>query len=113
MAVRARPRRRLDARRDVRPLIVGIVVAAGVALFYLSQSAHVAATGYQISSLEARLADERAIQQQLISAIGQARSPATITARARDELGLVQLEPAVVGFVSAPTGIPAWLTIDD
>ena len=83
---------------DVRPLLVLIVVAAGLALFYLSQSTRVAATGYEIDALEAALAERRADQQQLIWAIGQARSPAEITRRARDELKLAPLEDGAVTF---------------
>jgi hypothetical protein len=83
---------------------VAIVVAAALALFYLSQSTHVAATGYEIDTLQASLAERRAEQQQLIWAIGQARSPAEITRRARSELRLVPLEPGAVTF--APSGEP-------
>jgi hypothetical protein len=75
-----------------------IVVAAGLALFYLSQSTRVAATGYEIDALEAALADRRADQHQLIWAIGQARSPAEITQRATDELRLIPLEDGAVTF---------------
>jgi hypothetical protein len=90
--------RRVTPRIDVRPLLMAIVVAAGLALFYLSQSSRVAATGYQIDALEATLAQRHAEQQQLIWAIGQARSPAEITQRARSELGLVPLEDGAVNF---------------
>jgi hypothetical protein len=102
---RGRARSRLSAPADVRPLLVAIVVAAALALFYLSQSTHVAATGYEIDTLQASLAERRAEQQQLIWAIGQARSPAEITRRARTELRLVPLEPGAVTF--APSGEPA------
>lgn len=85
----------------MRPLLVAIAVAAALAFFYLSQSTHVAATGYEIDSLEATLAHRRADQQQLIWAIGQARSPAEITRRARSELRLVPLEEGAVTFASA------------
>jgi cell division protein FtsL len=91
---------------DVRPLLVAIVIAAALALFYLSQSTRVAATGYEIDGLEATLAQRNAEKQQLISAIGQARSPAEITDRARSELRLVPLEDGVVTFapiVKQPT----------
>ena len=104
-ARRGRARPRISAPADVRPLLVAIVVAAALALFYLSQSTHVAATGYQIDALQATLAERRAEQQQLIWAIGQARSPAEITRRARAELRLVPLEPGAVTF--APSGDPA------
>jgi cell division protein FtsL len=86
------------ARIDVRPLLVVIVVAAGLALFYLSQSTRVAARGYEIDSLQATLAEQQAEQQQLIWAIGQARSPAQITERAKTELRLAPLEDGVVTF---------------
>ena len=81
-----------------------IVVAAGLALFYLSQSTRVAATGYEIDTLEATLAERRAERQQLIWAIGQARSPAEITRRAREDLDLVPLEDGAVNF--APSANP-------
>ncbi|MGH2381675.1 MAG: hypothetical protein ACRDG7_10705 [Candidatus Limnocylindria bacterium] len=89
---------RLARRIDVRPLLVAIVVAAGLALFYLSQSTRVAATGYEIDALEATLAQQHAEQQQLVWAIGQARSPSEITQRARTELRLVPLEDEAVTF---------------
>src|SRR5688500_19078398 len=92
-----RPRRfsaghRIGRRVDVRPILVAIVVAAGLALFYLSQSTRVAATGYEIDALEATLSQRHAEQQQLIWAIGQARSPAEITQRAMTEVRLATLE---------------------
>ena len=83
---------------------MAIVVAAGLALFYLSQSSHVAATGYEIDALESTLAQRHAHQQQLIWAIGQARSPAEITRRAKVELGLVPLEEGAVNFATTPDG---------
>lgn len=112
-AHRARPRRRAESRRDVRPLLLAIAVAAGLAFFYLSQSTHVAATGYEIDTLEVALAEQRAAQQQLISAIGHARSPAEITDRARRELGLVSLDEGAVQFVrGSVTPPPHRSTID-
>ena len=84
---------------------MAIVVAAGLALFYLSQSTRVAATGYEIDALEATLSARRAEQQQLIWAIGEARSPAEITRRARAELRLVPLEDGAVTF--APSASPS------
>ena len=89
---------RVPARIDVRPFVVAIVVAAALALFYLSQSTRVAATGYEIDTLQEQLAEVRAEQQQLILAIGQARSPAEITKRAQADLRLVQLEEGAVTF---------------
>jgi hypothetical protein len=87
----------------VRGLLVTIAAAAGLALFYLTQSTQVAATGYEIDRLEAQLAERRAEQQQLIWAIGNARSPAEIVRRARTELRLVPLEEGAVTF--APQSI--------
>ncbi len=98
--------RRVARPIDVRPLLVAIAVAAGLALFYLSQSTRVAATGYEIDALESTLAERHAEQQQLIWAIGEARSPAVITQRARNELRLVPLEDAAVTFAS-PVSQPA------
>ena len=92
--------RRVESRLDVRPLLVVIVVAAALALFYLSQSAHVAATGYEIDSLQNRLAEARARQQQIVSAIGEARSPSSITRRAREELHLVPLDQGAVTYAT-------------
>jgi hypothetical protein len=89
-------------RIDVRPLLVAIVVAAALAFFYLSQSTRVAATGYEIDALEARLAATRADQQQLIWAIGQARSPAEITSRAQKRLRLVPIEKEAVTYALVP-----------
>jgi hypothetical protein len=100
---RAGSGRRVAARLDVRPLLVLIVVAAGLALFYLSQSTRVAATGYEIDALETALAERTAEQQQLIWAIGQARSPAEITRRATTELRLVPLEDGAVTFAPSAT----------
>ena len=94
--------RRVERGVDVRPLLVAIAVAAALAFFYLSQSTRVAATGYEIDALEAQLAEVRADQQQLIWAIGQARSPAEITRRAERELGLDELEQGAVTYAAAP-----------
>jgi uncharacterized protein HemX len=102
-AQRARPRaRRLTSGREalnsLSAVLVAIAVAAGLGLFYLSQSTHVSAIGYQIDKLQARVADLRAEQQQLTFQIGEARSPSTIEARALAELKLVALDPSVVRF---------------
>jgi cell division protein FtsL len=88
-------------RADIRPLLVIIAVAAALALFYLSQSTRVAATGYEIDSLQAQLAAARAQQQQLITQIGEARSPSEIGRRASRELHLVELDDEAVTFASA------------
>lgn len=92
--------RRIEQRLDVRPLLVVIAVVAALALFYLSQSTRVAATGYEIDGLEARLAETRAAQQQLVWAIGEARSPAEITERARKRLQLVPLDQGAVQYAA-------------
>ena len=111
--IRSRPRTRHSAARrsrtlglarrvarpmDVRPLLLAIAIAAALALFYLSQSTRVAATGYEIDALEAELAQRVAQQQQLVWEIGKARSPAEITRRARTELHLVPLEEGSVTY---------------
>lgn len=93
---------RIQARADVRPMLVAIIVAAGLALFYLSQSTSVAARGYEIDTLQTTLADRVAHQQQLILAIGRARSPVVIAERARTELHLVPLDPDVITFAPTP-----------
>ena len=92
--------RRLASRVDVRPFVIVIAVAAALAFFYLSQSTQVAANGYRIEGYERQLAERRAEQQQLVLAIGRARSPAEITRRARTELRLVPLDPGAVTFAS-------------
>lgn len=85
-------------------MLIAIVAAAGLAFFYLSQSSHVAATGYQIDRLEADLARGVAEQQQLLLQIGNARAPAEITRRAREELHLLPLEDGAVRFVNPQSG---------
>jgi hypothetical protein len=89
---------RLAASVDIRPFLVAIVVAAALAIFYLSQSTGVAARGYEIDNLTLTLADRRAEQQQLVSAVAGARSPAEIVRRARFQLGLQHLDGAAVTF---------------
>ena len=90
--------RRVRQQVEIRGLLIAIAAAAALAFFYLSQSTHVAATGYEIDRLESILADRRAEGQSLIWQIGQARSPATIDQRARDDLRLVPLETDAVRF---------------
>lgn len=82
-------------------MLLAIVAAASLAVFYLSQSSHVAATGYQIDALEAQLTELRAERQQLILQIGEARSPAVIEQRATEWLRLVPISGNSVSF--APT----------
>lgn len=99
----ARPRRasRRAAASSISSILIAIAAAAGLALFYLSQSTHVSAIGYQIDGLETRVAQLRAEQQQLILQIGQARSPATIEQRAASSLHLVTIARNAIRF--APT----------
>lgn len=105
----ATPRRRSGAGRRSRQMtgvsgvLVAIAAAAGLALFYLSQSSHVAATGYQIAGLRAELAELRAEQQQLVFQIGESRSPAVITRRAEGSLHLAPLPPQSVTFAQPST----------
>ena len=90
--------RRVARRIEVRPYLVAIVIAAALAFFYLSQSTGVAATGYQIEALQARLAESHAEQQQLIWDIGQAQAPAEIIRRAREQLDLELLPAEAVQY---------------
>lgn len=102
----ARPTRQSGAHRRRRELLgaswilATIGAAALLALFYLSQSAHVAATGYEIDALQARLAELRADQQQLIYRIAEARSPAVIERTARGRLRLLPLPADAVRFAT-------------
>ena len=84
-------------------MLIGIAVAAGLAFFHLSQSSHVAATGYEIADLRNELAEQRAEQQQLILQISVARSPAVIERRGKSELYLVTLPPNAVTFAQPST----------
>ena len=100
-ATRPRPRRLAGGRAALSSLsavLVTIAAAAGLGLFYLTQSTHVSAIGYQIDKLQAQVSELRAEQQQLTFQIGEARSPSTIAARAQAELNLVPLDPAAVRF---------------
>lgn len=102
-ASRPRPRaRRLtrgrDALNSLSAVLVAIAAAVGLGLFYLSQSTHVSAIGYQIDKLQAQVDQLRAEQQSLTFQIGAARSPSTIEARAKAELNLVALDSSVVRF---------------
>jgi cell division protein FtsB len=110
--VKARPRpgvRRVSAGRivrsrlDVRGLLVAILAAAGLAFLYLSQSSHVAATGYEIQRLQAELAERVAEQEQLTLEIGRARSPAEVSERAHSQLRLISLDDLDVTFAPAST----------
>lgn len=94
----------LRPRREVRSIsgfLVAIAVAAGLALFYLSQSSHVAATGYQIDALQSQVERLGREQQQLILGIGAARSPARIEARAQTSLHLTPIDQDAVTFAAS------------
>ena len=104
---RPRPRaRRLPSGREafnsLSVVLVAIAAAVGLGLFYLSQSTHVSALGYQIDRLQAQVENLRAEQQSLTFQIGAARSPSTIEARAQAELSLVTLDSSVVRFAIRP-----------
>jgi cell division protein FtsB len=88
---------------SISSVLVAIAAAAGLGLFYLSQSSHVAATGYEIDALHARLGELRSDQQQLVFEIGEARSPAVVERRARARLRLVPLANGAVTFATVPT----------
>lgn len=98
---RGRPRRAADRRKEVASVtgfLVAIAVAVGLGLFYLSQSSHVAATGYEINAMHAQMSQLRAEEQQLTLQIGEARSPSVIEDRAKQQLRLVPLTQSVVRF---------------
>ncbi len=89
---------------SVAGLLATIVAAAGLAFFYLSQSSHVAAVGYQIDSLQSRIAALRAEQQQLVLQIGAARAPSEVLNKAGSGLHLVSLPQSAVRFTTPSTG---------
>ena len=97
---RAAIRRHAEAS-GVTELLLVILGAACLALFYLSQSTHVAATGYEIAALEAQLDLVQAQQQQLILDISEARSPAVVEQAAR-RLGLRPIDESRISFASPP-----------
>ena len=92
--------RRRGAVANISTVLVAIAAAVGLSLFYLTQSTHVAALGYQIDNLQARVADLRAEEQQLTFQIGRARSPSTVAAKAQSDLRLVPVDPAAVRFAT-------------
>jgi cell division protein FtsL len=79
-------------------VLASIVAAAGLAFFYLSQSSHVAAVGYEIDDLQAQITSLRADQQQLILQIGAAQAPTTIIGQATTQLNLRPIDPSAVSF---------------
>jgi hypothetical protein len=93
-----RRRREMSGAGGLMAVIAG---GALLALFYLSQSGHVAATGYQIDDLQARVAELRADQQQLVYRIAEARSPAVIERVARGKLQLLPLPVDAVTFAES------------
>ncbi len=109
--VRRTRRSGADRRRrevtSVSGLLVAIAAAVALALFYLSQSSHVAATGYEIDSLQTQVAELRAEQQQLILQIGEAQSPAVIQQRAADWLHLGPIPQKNVTFAPTSTDPPS------
>ena len=92
--------RNRGAVTSISTLLLTIAAGAGLCLFYLSQSTHVAALGYQIDGLQARVADLQAETQRLTFEIGVARSPSTVEVKAQGELRLVPVDPAVVRFAT-------------
>lgn len=84
-------------------MLAGIAIAACLALFYVAQSTHVASTGYVVDELEARLAEVRARQQQLLLQINEARAPATVDRQARERLDLVPIDRSRITFATPST----------
>lgn len=82
--------------------LIAIVAAAALGFFYLSQSSHVAATGYLLDDLDAQMVELRMEQQQLTYNIGRARSPSVIETRARTDLRLAPIGPDRTTFASGP-----------
>ncbi|HEX6140414.1 MAG TPA: hypothetical protein VF013_08150 [Candidatus Limnocylindria bacterium] len=99
-------RRRREAA-SISSVLVAIAAAALLGIFYLTQSGHVLATGYQIDELRTQLAEAQAQQAQLVYRIGEARSPAVIERIARGRLRLVPLPPSSVTFAQAPAAAPS------
>jgi|ERR1051326_6877447 hypothetical protein len=83
---------------SVAGLLATIAAAAGLAFFYLSQSSHVAAVGYEIDNLQGQIASLRADQQQLELQIGLAQAPSTILSEATNQLKLHPLKASSVSF---------------
>lgn len=94
--------RRAGQANGITSALIVIAAAACLALFYLSQSTHVAATGYQVDELEAQLSDVLAVRQQLVLEISEARSPAVIEAEALDRLKLRPIDASRIAFATRP-----------
>jgi hypothetical protein len=106
-SVERRPIRHAGAGRRARQIsiagsVAAIAVAAGLALFYLSQSSHVAAVGYEIDDLQTRIAALQAQEEQLTLQVGAARAPGTVLERAR-QIGLAPIDPRAVTFAAPST----------
>jgi cell division protein FtsL len=91
---------RRQRQASISGLLATIAAGAGLALFYLSQSSHVAAVGYEIDDLQAQITALRAEQQRLVLEIGSARSPDQILRRATSDLRLIPINPSAVSFAS-------------
>ena len=102
---------RRQRQASIAGLLASIVASAGLAFFYLSQSSHVAAVGYEIDDLNAQIALVRAEQQQLVLQIGSAQAPMTVIGQATNQLKLRPLDASAVSFApragAAPTSRPS------
>ncbi|MGZ6256421.1 MAG: hypothetical protein ACXWMB_05340 [Candidatus Limnocylindria bacterium] len=94
---------RRQRQASIAGLLAAIAAAAGLGLFYLSQSTHVAAVGYDIDSLQAQITALKADHQQLVLEVGAARAPTEVLRHATQDLRLVPLDPSDVTF-AAPVG---------
>ena len=92
--------RRLAQATGISGLMLALAVAVSLAVFYLSQSSHVAAIGYEIDDLEVQLAEVTAERQLLILQISQARAPAVIEREAVKRLRLRPLEETRIRFAT-------------
>ena len=88
-------------------MLATIAAAAGLAFFYLSQSSHVAAVGYEIDDLQGQIASLRADQQQLELQIGLAQAPSTILSEATNQLKLRALTASSVSFARSAGATPS------
>jgi cell division protein FtsL len=103
---------RRQRQASIGGLLATIAAGAGLAFFYLSQSSHVAAVGYEIDDLQAQITALQADQQRLVLEIGSARSPDQILRRATADLKLVPIDASAVSFArparsAAPKASPA------
>ena len=97
---------RRQRQASVAGLLATIAAAAGLAFFYLSQSSHVAAVGYEIDDLQGQIASLRADQQQLVLQIGLAQAPSTILGEATNQLKLRPLSASSVSFARGAGATP-------